>query len=188
MMFARLCNRLAVLVACLAAGVAPSSANTRDLRGLVIPASACIESGRSAGLTEEQAGFDATFGFFFLHGQVGVQRTLVLRCPLPFGRIGRTETKNVMTSFRVHADNPGTGGSTNLNFFILTRNIVAKRSFDSDRICQPQLPIANGGPKRFVFVCNHTFEAGAQYWFAISLNLLENTTTKFYGIDFPASP
>ena len=67
------------------------SANSVDLRRLVIPAAACIEASRSTGLSTSNAGFDANDGYFFLKGINGEQRNSDPSLPAAFCKIRSVE-------------------------------------------------------------------------------------------------
>jgi hypothetical protein len=163
----------------------PAHANDRDLRGTVVPASACTAT--SAGAPADRF-FDR--GAYVVDGS---SELLVLICPLPVNNVdlSGTANDNDISKFRVYyLDSDGSANSAGLSLF-LNQAVLAVDQPSGHRttdVCR-WFSNPNGGgirtATRSTFPCAHDVSSAGFYFFQVFLSAGPGTTATFLGIDFP---
>jgi hypothetical protein len=186
----------AVLSAALV-GLAPAAghaaANSRDLRGTPVPASACAERDR---LNVPGEPFTLAGTYFVEKSKESPEAViLTLRCPLPVNNVdlSGTSNHNRLSKIRVYyLDNDGLGRGAEV-VVRFQKTVITPSFFDVSTVCQWDSNVkgsgATGGTSA-TFACPHDLANNAFYWFEVVLGLTQTSppgtnAAAFIGINFP---
>jgi hypothetical protein len=171
---------LPAFAAALALAPAAARANDRDLRGTPVPASACVEHGRS----DSFAGTPWSPDGFFVVG--GASQFLLVHCALPVNSIdlSGTTNDNDISKIRVYYRDPdGFGGVSDLQIQLIKTTPTSAQL--KTVVCEWRSGIDGTGSTiaaSATKACPHDLASGSFYHFLV---FLYNAGTTFYGIDFP---